>query len=252
MRKHIVAGNWKMNKTFGDGIDLIEELNERLNASKVNCDVIIAPPFYLLPTAAQLTEGGIIKVSAQNCSDKASGAYTGEVSAAMIKSAGATHVIIGHSERRSYYGETDATVLAKVQMALSEGLVPIVCVGENLEEREGGKAFDVVKKQLQEGLFALSADEFSKVIIAYEPVWAIGTGKTATKEQAQEIHQVIRASVSSKYNATVADNLTILYGGSCKPSNAQELFSMPDVDGGLIGGASLKADDFMGIINAFE
>lgn len=252
MRKHIVAGNWKMNKTLGEAIDLIEELNERLNAAKVNCDVIIAPPFYLLPTAAQLTEGSVINVAAQNCSDKASGAYTGEVSAAMIKSAGATHVIIGHSERRSYYGETDATVFAKVQMALSEGLVPIVCVGENLDERESGKAFDVVKKQLQEGLFALSADEFSKIIIAYEPVWAIGTGKTATKEQAEEIHKFVRDTVAAKYGTQVAEDLTILYGGSCKPSNAKELFSMPNVDGGLIGGASLKSEDFMGIIKAFE
>ncbi|MBQ9591999.1 MAG: triose-phosphate isomerase [Paludibacteraceae bacterium] len=252
MRKNIVAGNWKMNKTLGEGVDLIEELNEQLNGTQVKCEVIIAPPFYLLPTATQLTEGGVIKVSAQNCADKESGAYTGEVSAAMLKSAGVSHVIIGHSERRAYYGETDETVKTKVELALKEGLTPIVCIGEKLEERESGKAFDVVKGQIENGLFGLSAEDFGKVVLAYEPVWAIGTGKTATKEQAEEIHKFVRDTVAAKYGTQVAEDLTILYGGSCKPSNAKELFSMPNVDGGLIGGASLKSEDFMGIIKAFE
>ncbi len=251
MRKHIVAGNWKMNKTLPEGIDLIEELNSALNETAINCEVIIAPPFIHLATAAQLADGGKLQVAAQNCSDKEQGAYTGEVSAAMVKSTGASYVIIGHSERRAYYGETNEIVKTKVEQALKNDLKPIVCIGEKLEERESGNYFDVVKTQVEEALFGLSAEDFGKIVLAYEPVWAIGTGKTASAEQAEEIHKYTRGLVEAKYGKEVAENLTILYGGSCKPSNAKELFGQPDVDGGLIGGASLKAEDFMGIVSAW-
>ena len=254
MRSNIVAANWKMNLTFGEAESLVDDILDRLDEQdELNCEVIICPPFpYLeLLTDFEFDEQRF-NVGAQNCSAFDMGAYTGEVSAAMLKSAGVSHVIIGHSERRAYYGETDETVKTKVELALKEGLTPIVCIGEKLEERESGKAFDVVKGQIENGLFGLSAEDFGKVVLAYEPVWAIGTGKTATKEQAEEIHKFVRDTVAAKYGTQVAEDLTILYGGSCKPSNAKELFSMPNVDGGLIGGASLKSEDFMGIIKAFE
>jgi triosephosphate isomerase len=252
MRKNIVAGNWKMNKTLNEGIELAKELNTILTEKKPNCDVVIGTPFIHLAEVSKIVDTDIIGVSAQNCADKASGAYTGEVSAAMVKSTGADYVILGHSERRAYYGETDEILKDKVNLALENDLTPIFCIGEVLEEREAEKHFEVVKSQIENGLFHLSADEFSKIVLAYEPVWAIGTGKTATPEQAQEMHAFIRKTLAEKYGQEAADNTSILYGGSCKPSNAKELFSNPDVDGGLIGGASLKAEDFQGIIVAFD
>ena len=193
----------------------------------------------------------LVKLGAENCSEHDKGAYTGEVSATMVKSTGATHVILGHSERRQYFGENNEQLLAKTQLALANGLTPIFCVGEVLEQRENGTFNEVVNAQV-EALFSLSAEDFGKIVIAYEPVWAIGTGKTATAEQAEDMHANIRACIAAKYGKEVADNTSILYGGSCKPGNAKELFSKPDVDGGLIGGAALKADSFMGIIEAFD
>jgi len=250
MRKNIVAGNWKMNKTLQEGIALVKDLNDVLADAKPNCDVVICTPFIHLASVTGLVCDKI-GVGAENCADKESGAFTGEVSAAMVASTGAKYVILGHSERRAYYGETIETLKPKVKLALANGLTPIFCVGEKLEEREANKQEEVVAAQLA-SVFELSAEDFAKVIIAYEPVWAIGTGKTATSAQAEEIHKFIRSAIAKKYNAGVADNTSILYGGSCKPSNAKELFSQPDVDGGLIGGASLKAADFKGIIDAFN
>lgn len=252
MRKNIVAGNWKMNKTLQEGIALAKELNEVLANERPNCDVIICTPFIHLASVTPLVDSAKIGVGAENCADKESGAYTGEVSAAMVASTGAKYVILGHSERRAYYHETPEILKEKVRLALANGLTPIFCVGEVLEEREAGKQNEVVYGQLAGSLFELSAEEFSRLIIAYEPVWAIGTGKTATAAQAQEIHAYIRSVIADKYGRDVADNTSILYGGSCKASNARELFANPDVDGGLIGGASLKAADFKGIIDAFN
>lgn len=252
MRKNIVAGNWKMNKTLQEGIALAKELNEVLANERPNCDVIICTPFIHLASVTPLVDSAKIGVGAENCADKESGAYTGEVSAAMVASTGAKYVILGHSERRAYYHETPEILKEKVRLALANGLTPIFCVGEVLEEREAGKQNEVVYGQLAGSLFDLTAEEFSRLIIAYEPVWAIGTGKTATAAQAQEIHAYIRSVIAEKYGKDVADNTSILYGGSCKASNARELFANPDVDGGLIGGASLKAADFKGIIDAFN
>ena len=252
MRKNIVAGNWKMNKTLQEGIALAKELNEVLANERPNCDVIICTPFIHLASVTPLVDSAKIGVGAENCADKESGAYTGEVSAAMVASTGAKYVILGHSERRAYYHETPEILKEKVRLALANGLTPIFCVGEVLEEREAGKQNEVVYGQLAGSLFDLSAEEFSRLIIAYEPVWAIGTGKTATAAQAQEIHAYIRSVIAEKYGKDVADNTSIVYGGSCKASNARELFANPDVDGGLIGGASLKAADFKGIIDAFN
>ncbi len=240
-----------MNKTLQEGIALAKELNEMLAGSKPGCDVVICTPFIHLASVTPLVDPAVIGVGAENCADKESGAYTGEVSAAMIASTGAKYVILGHSERRAYYHETVEILEEKVKLALAHGLTPIFCIGEVLEEREAGKQNEVVAAQLA-SVFTLSADDFSKIVLAYEPVWAIGTGKTATPEQAQEIHSFIRSLVADKYGNDVADNCSILYGGSCKPSNAKELFANPDVDGGLIGGAALKAADFKGIIDAFS
>ena len=251
MRKKIVAGNWKMNLNLQEGVALAKELNEALAADKPNCDVIICTPFIHLASVAQVLDQNVIGLGAENCADKAKGAFTGEVSAEMVKSTGAQYVILGHSERRQYYHETAEILKDKVELALANGLTPIFCIGEVLEERENGTYFDVVKAQVEGSLFGLSAEDFGKLILAYEPVWAIGTGKTATAEQAEEIHAFIRKTIAEKYGETVADNTSILYGGSCKPSNAKELFAKPDVDGGLIGGAALKADSFMGIVDAF-
>ena len=251
MRKNIVAGNWKMNKTLQEGIALAKELNEALANEKPNCDVIICTPFIHLASVTPLVDAAKIGVGAENCADKASGAYTGEVSAEMVASTGAKYVILGHSERRAYYHETPEILKEKTILALANGLTPIFCIGEVLEEREAGKHFDVVKAQIEESLFNLSAEDFGKIILAYEPVWAIGTGKTATAEQAQEMHAFIRKTIADKYGNEVAENCSILYGGSCKPSNAKELFANKDVDGGLIGGAALEVDSFMGIVNAF-
>lgn len=250
MRKNIVAGNWKMNKTLQEGVALAKELNEVLANEKPNCEVVICTPFIHLASVTPIVDSAKIGVGAENCADKEAGAYTGEVSAAMIASTGAKYVILGHSERRAYYGETAEILKEKVKLALANGLTPIFCIGEVLEEREANQQNEVVYNQLKSSLYDLSAEEFSKIVLAYEPVWAIGTGKTATSAQAQEIHAYIRSTIVEKYGEEVAQNTSILYGGSCNPSNAKELFSNPDVDGGLIGGASLKVADFKAIIDA--
>lgn len=252
MRKNIVAGNWKMNKTLQEGIEFAKELKDVLEGENTNCKVVICSPFIHLASLATILEVSEIGVGAENCADKVSGAYTGEVSAAMIASTGTQYVILGHSERRAYYGETPEILKDKVQLALANDLTPIFCIGEVLEEREANKQNEVVYTQLAESLFDLSAEDFSKIVLAYEPVWAIGTGKTATSAQAQEMHAYIRSLVVDKYGKEVAENTSILYGGSCNPSNAKELFSNPDVDGGLIGGASLKVNDFKGVIDGFK
>ena len=243
MRKNIVAGNWKMNKTLQEGIELASELKGMLT-EQPNCEVIIGTPFIHLASVNELLKGSYIKVSSQNCADKASGAYTGEVSAAMVKSTGSDYVILGHSERRAYYGETYDILKAKVLLALENNLKPIFCIGEVKEEREANRQNEVVKAQLEGSVFDLDASDFAKLVIAYEPVWAIGTGLTATPEQAQEIHAYIRSIIAERYGKEIADNCSILYGGSCNGSNAKGLFANPDIDGGLIGGASLKAADF--------
>lgn len=252
MRQKIVAGNWKMNNTLQEGVELAKNVNDILAQNAPKCTVILGTPFIHLTEVVKTVDAQIIKVAAENCADKAKGAYTGEVSAAMVKSTGAQYVILGHSERRQYYGETDAILKEKVDLALANDLLPIFCIGEVLEQREAGKQNEVVKAQVENALFHLSADDFGKIVLAYEPVWAIGTGKTATSAQAEEIHAYIRSVIAAKYGNEVADNTTILYGGSCKASNAKELFAQPDVDGGLIGGASLKAEDFYGIIEAYN
>ena len=251
MRKNIVAGNWKMNKTLQEGLDLATGLDAALKNKSLNCDVIIGTPFIHLASVAAAIDTKKIGVAAENCADKASGAYTGEVSAAMVKSTGAEYVILGHSERREYYNETTEILKEKVLLALENGLKVIFCIGESLAEREANKQNEVVKAELEGSVFNLSAEDFSKIIIAYEPIWAIGTGKTATAEQAEEIHAYIRSVIADKYGNDVAENTSILYGGSCKASNAPELFAKPNIDGGLIGGASLKVEDFCGIIDAF-
>jgi triosephosphate isomerase (TIM) len=251
MRKNIVAGNWKMNKTLQEGITLATELKAALAENTPNCDVVIGTPYIHLALVAETVKNSPIRVAAQNCADKESGAYTGEVSAAMIKSTGVDYVILGHSERRAYYGETFEILKNKVLLALKNELTPIFCIGELKEEREANKQNEVVKAQLEGSVFNLSAEDFGKIVIAYEPVWAIGTGLTASSDQAQEIHAFIRSLIADKYGKEVADSTSILYGGSCNAGNAVELFSKPDVDGGLIGGASLKAVDFKAIIAAF-
>lgn len=251
MRKKIVAGNWKMNTTLAEGVGLAKDVNEALKNFTPKCDVVIAVPFTHLAPVADAIDSSKLGLGAENCADHKSGAYTGEVSAAMVASTGATYVILGHSERRQYYGETSAILKEKVGLALANGLTPIFCIGEVLEQRENGTYLDVVKTQIEEALFELSAEDFSKLILAYEPVWAIGTGKTATDDQAEEMHAHIRGVIAAKYGEEIAENTSILYGGSCKPSNAQALFAKPNVDGGLIGGASLDAESFMGIVKAF-
>ena len=251
MRKNIVAGNWKMNTTLPEGLALAKGINEALKSKTLHCDVILGTPFTHLASVTAAVDTKRIGVAAENCADKEKGAYTGEVSAAMIASTGARYVIIGHSERRAYYHETPEILKTKVQLALANGLTPIFCVGEVLAEREAGKHFDVVDAQIRESLFDLTADEFRRLILAYEPVWAIGTGKTATAEQAQEIHAHIRHTRADKYGSEVANDTSILYGGSCNAGNAKTLFANPDVDGGLIGGASLAVDKFLPIIEAF-
>ena len=252
MRKKIVAGNWKMNKNLQEGIALATELNDILKADKPNCDVVICTPFIHLASVAGIIDQSVIGLGAENCADKASGAYTGEVSAEMVKSTGAGYVILGHSERRAYYGETAEILKEKINLALANGLKVIFCIGEVLEERESGKQNEVVEAQLAGSLFDLTAEQFANIILAYEPVWAIGTGKTATAEQAEEMHAFIRGVIAGKFGAEAAENVSILYGGSCKPGNAKEIFSKENVDGGLIGGAALKAADFKGIIDAWK
>ena len=251
MRKNIVAGNWKMNTTVPEGVELAKGVNEALKATKANCDVVIAVPATHLVAVNQVIDANLLGLGAENCADHKSGAYTGEVAAAMVASTGAKYVILGHSERRQYYHETAEILKEKTLLALENGLTPIFCIGEVLEERENGTYFDVIKAQVEDSLFNLSAEDFGKIVLAYEPVWAIGTGKTATADQAEEIHAFIRNLIAEKYGNEVAENTSILYGGSCKPSNAKELFAKPNVDGGLIGGAALAVDTFMGIVTAF-
>ena len=252
MRKKIVAGNWKMNMNLQDGVALAKEINEALVADKPNCGVIICTPFIHLASVAQVLDAEVVGLGAENCADKAKGAYTGEVSAEMVKSTGAQYVILGHSERRQYYGETAEILKEKVELALANGLKVIFCCGETLEEREAEKQNEVVKAELDGSVFHLDAEAWKNIILAYEPIWAIGTGKTATADQAEEMLAYIRSIVAEKYGQEAAEDTTILYGGSCKASNAPELFSKPNIDGGLIGGASLKTADFKGIIDAWK
>lgn len=253
MRRNIVAGNWKMNLTFQEAKSLTNEILQALNlAEPKQAALILCPPFPYLSEVMQIVSGNsLIAVGAQNCANQVSGAFTGEVSAKMLKSMGLSYVILGHSERRSIYQETDAIVLEKLKITLEQGLQPIFCCGETLQEREAGIHFDVIRRQISSVLVGLSASDFSKVIIAYEPVWAIGTGVTASAAQAQEMHHFIRSILTEQFGNQAAADCTILYGGSCNASNAKELFANPDVDGGLIGGASLKAKDFLQIANSF-
>ena len=251
MRKYIVAGNWKMNTTVPEGVELAKAVVEKAKDLPANVELVVAPPFTHLACVADVLKGSKVALSAQNCADHEKGAYTGEVAVNMLTSLGCKYTILGHSERRQYYGETDAKLVDKVRLALDNGLGVILCVGEMLEERKAGRHFAVVTGQTENVLFHFSAEDMAKIVIAYEPVWAIGTGETATAEQAEEIHACIRNVIEQQFGKAVADDMTILYGGSCKPSNAKELFAQPDIDGGLIGGASLKADDFIEIGKSF-
>ena len=252
MRNKIVAGNWKMNTIVRDGVALASMINNQLKDVELRDDVkvIIAPPFTHLTFVSQVVDCKKVLVAAQNCATEDAGAYTGEISAEMLKMLGCNSVILGHSERRAYYGETSETLIKKTEQVLKNEMTPIFCCGEMLEEREANNHFKIVETQISEALFHLSEKDFGKIVIAYEPVWAIGTGVTASKEQAQEMHKFIRGIVEEKYGKSIADDLTILYGGSVKPNNAKEIFSEPDVDGGLIGGASLQAESFVEIIKA--
>ena len=251
MRKKIVAGNWKMNTTVPEGVELAKAVVEKSAQVPQDVQLIVATPFTHLCPVASVVEGTRVGLSAENCADREKGAYTGEVSAAMLASAGCKYTILGHSERRQYYGETDEKLVAKVRLALDNGLDVILCVGENLDEREAGHHFEVCEAQIKNVLYNFSAEDLAHIVVAYEPVWAIGTGKTATAEQAQEIHAFIRKTIADKFGEEAAQECSILYGGSCKPSNAKELFAQKDIDGGLIGGAALKADDFIGIALSF-
>jgi triosephosphate isomerase len=252
MRKKIVAGNWKMNMNLQEGLNFARSVDKYFREKPApKAEVILCTPFIHLQGVSEIIKDGKVELGAQNCAAEPSGAFTGEVSAAMIKSTGAQYVIIGHSERRSYYHEDDRLLNKKTLLAVNTGLKVIFCCGEVKEEREQGRYLIIVKRQLEEGLFTLPAESMKMIVIAYEPVWAIGTGLTATPEQAQEMHHYIRGLVKEKYGRECAEEMTILYGGSCKPSNAAELFSKSDVDGGLIGGASLKKEDFAAIAEAF-
>jgi triosephosphate isomerase len=254
MRKKIVAGNWKMNLDYNEGMALFSEIANMVKDEITGSQqAVICSPFIHLSSLVQLAKGhDKIAIGAQNAHQNESGAYTGEISAKMVKSTGATYVILGHSERRQYFGEDNQLLAQKADTALANGLKPVFCIGETLDEREAEQHFDVIKTQLQEGIFHLSTEQFEQVVLAYEPVWAIGTGKTASAEQAQEIHAFIREEIANNYTQEVADNTTILYGGSCNPKNAAELFAQPDIDGGLIGGASLKSRDFLDIVKVFN
>ncbi|MBR1626852.1 MAG: triose-phosphate isomerase [Bacteroidales bacterium] len=252
MRRNIVAGNWKMNKLFSDADDLVNAIAEELRSYDTSdVDVIVCPPFPYLELVSDVSEDGDFFTGAQNVSKFENGAYTGEVSATMLKSLGVDYCIVGHSERRKYFKETNQDIAQKIDRLLNEDITPIMCVGESLDERESGRYLEVIRTQIEEGIFHLSADDMQRCIIAYEPVWAIGTGHTATKEQAQEVHAFIRNLIREKYNDDVAQEVSILYGGSCNPTNAKELFAMEDIDGGLIGGASLKHKDFIEIASSF-
>ncbi|TWI96308.1 triosephosphate isomerase [Mucilaginibacter frigoritolerans] len=254
MRKKIVAGNWKMNLDYNEGLSLFSEMINMINDEVTGKqEAVICSPFIHLHSLAQLAKGyPKVSLGAQNAHQAESGAYTGEISAKMIKSVGAEYVILGHSERRQYFGEGNELLAKKTDTVLSNGLKPIFCIGETLEEREANKHFEIIKSQLEEGVFHLDEEQFGNLVIAYEPVWAIGTGKTASAAQAQEIHAFIRIEIAAKYNQELANSTTILYGGSCNPKNAPELFAQPDIDGGLIGGASLKSRDFLDIVKVFN
>src|ERR1700744_6378216 len=254
MRKKIVAGNWKMNMDYNEGLSLFSEvINMVKDEVTGHQQAVVCSPFIHLHSLVQMAKGyHKVSVGAQNAHQAESGAYTGETSAKMIYSTGAEYVILGHSERRQYFGETNELLAKKTDTALNNSLKPIFCIGETLQEREANKHFDVIKTQLVEGVFHLDAEAFAKLVIAYEPVWAIGTGVTASAEQAQEIHEFIRKEIAAKYSQAVADDTTILYGGSCNPKNAPELFAKADIDGGLIGGASLKSRDFVDILKVFN
>lgn len=252
MRKKVVAGNWKCNTTLQEGVELAKAVNSVVKEKGADdVVVVLGTPFTHLSKVVENVDTNRIGVSSQNCAAEAKGAFTGEVSAAMVKSTGAEYVILGHSERREYYGETSEILNKKLALTLENGLTPIYCCGEPLEIREAGNQKEYVINQLKETVFKLNTDDFGKIIVAYEPIWAIGTGKTATTEQAQEMHKDIRDAIAAQFGQEVANNTSILYGGSCNPKNANELFANPDVDGGLIGGASLKAEDFIQIINAY-
>ena len=251
LRKAVIAGNWKMNKTRPEAKALLEAIKPLVANAEGKVEVIACVPFTNLETAVNTTAGSNVKVGAENVHFEKSGAFTGEISADMLTELGVEYVVIGHSERRQYFGETDETVNKRTKAALAAGLKPIVCVGELLAEREADITEEVISRQIKLDFAGVSADDIKKTIIAYEPVWAIGTGKTATDEQAEDMHAYIRSVIADRYGKEVAENTSILYGGSCKPSNAPQLFAKPDVDGGLIGGASLDAASFMGIVNAF-
>ena len=251
MRKNIVAGNWKMNTNFSEAEELVGSIADVLDEKKLNCEVIICPPALYLEMASDYGEESILSIAAQNVSSFDNGAYTGEISASMLSEMEIKYSLVGHSERRKYFNETDSVLAEKVDRLLDHNMKPIFCIGEQLDEREKGNHFDIVKKQITDGVFHLSTDEFRNVILAYEPVWAIGTGVVATPEQAQEMHSYIRGLVAEKYGKESAEETTILYGGSCNAQNAATLFANKDVDGGLIGGASLKADDFIKIVTSF-
>lgn len=251
MRKKIVAGNWKMNTTLEEGMSLVEKVKDLSAAVPADVELVVAPPFTHLFVVASSIKNSRVKASSQNCAAWEKGAYTGEVSAQMVANVGASHVIIGHSERREYFGETSQILLQKVKLVLANGLTPIFCCGEVLAERDANKHFSVVQTQIEEVLFNLTPQEMGKVVIAYEPVWAIGTGRTASPDQAQEMHAHIRKVLTDKFGFELAQTISILYGGSCKPDNAVEIFAKYDVDGGLIGGASLKAEDFIAIAKSF-
>ena len=252
MRKKIVAGNWKCNTTVSEGVSLAKQVSEIVNERGAkDVVVVLGTPFTHLTSVAAAVDSSRINVAAQNCAAEPKGAFTGEVSVSMIQSTGASHVIIGHSERREYYHETSEILNKKVALTLAQGLTPIYCCGEALEIREAGTENAFVKNQLEETIFNLSTEDFSKIVIAYEPIWAIGTGRTASSQQAQDMLAFIRQLIAAKYNKTIAEECSILYGGSCSPANAKELFAQPDIDGGLIGGASLKSEDFLAIINAY-
>ncbi len=247
-RRPLMAGNWKMHKTIEEAVQLANALKEAL--AKLNDrDALVCPPFTSLSSVSEILKGSSVFLGAQNMNDNVQGAFTGEVSPVMLKDAGCSFVILGHSERRQYYSETSALVNQKCRLALAQGLTPIVCVGEKLDERESGKTFDVIKTQTKESLNNLSSEQLKSTVIAYEPVWAIGTGKTATPAQAQEVHSFVRQLINETYGESVAASVRILYGGSVKPDNIDSLMAQPDIDGGLVGGASLKAGDFVRLVN---
>lgn len=251
MRKPVIAGNWKLFKTSAEAVELVNGLLPLVSGAS-NVEIVVAPVFTVLERVSKVISGSGIRLSAQDCYWEAEGAFTGEVSPKMLIDAGCSHVIIGHSERRQYFGETDDTVNRKIKAAIASGLTVLFCIGETLAEREGGNTFDVLKKQISGGLAAVPDSDLAKVIVAYEPVWAIGTGKTASDDQAQEAHAFIRAEIKGLYSASASDSMRILYGGSVKPENIKGLISRPDIDGALVGGASLKADSFAALVNAAQ